>query len=77
MDEDVPSDNTCLPLYTKTKRFKQDEYSKIDHNIPAVKDPNLRSCKSKTKHISRFLKKSSNCDYNKVNGNAFYLKFIL
>lgn len=67
MDEDIQSDNTCLPLYTKTKRFRQDEYSKIDHNA-AVKDTNLKSCKNKNKrYISTFLKKSSNCDYSKVN----------
>lgn len=75
MNEDIQSESTCLSFYTKFKRFKQDEYSKVDHNAPAVKSTKLKSCKNTNKrYIStcRCLKKSSDCNY-KVNRNAFYI----
>lgn len=73
MDEDIQSNNACLPLCTKAKRFKQDEYSKVS---PAVKNMKLKSCKNRNKrYIStyRYLKKSSNSNYKEVNRNVFYI----
>lgn len=76
MDEDIQSDNACLPLCTKAKRFKQDEYSKVGNVSPAVKNMKLKSCKNRNKrYIStyRYLEKSSNNNYNEVNRNVFYI----
>ncbi|XP_077263279.1 FYVE, RhoGEF and PH domain-containing protein 3 isoform X2 [Temnothorax americanus] len=70
MDEDVQSDNTCLPRCTKAKRFKQDEYSKVGQVASAVKNTKLKSCKNgRNKRYTsayRCLKKSSNCNYNEI-----------
>ncbi|KAL0103088.1 hypothetical protein PUN28_017433 [Cardiocondyla obscurior] len=41
--EDTQKDNICLPLYIKTKRFKQDEYSKVGHSSSTVKSAKLKS----------------------------------
>lgn len=73
MDEDIQSNNTCLPLCTKTKRFKQDEYFKDHipgHIVPKAKNTKLKY-KNRNKNVStyRCLKKSSNDTYNEVNRN--------
>ncbi|XP_011858472.1 PREDICTED: uncharacterized protein LOC105556030 [Vollenhovia emeryi] len=69
MDEDVQSSNTCLPLFTRAKRFKQDEYSKDGYIAPAVKSTKLKSCRKRNERYTpthRCFKKSSNCNYNET-----------
>lgn len=69
MDEDIEDGNACLPLFSKAKRFKQDEYSKVDHIAPEIKDTKLKSCKNRNKRYMsacRYLKESNNYNYNEV-----------
>jgi len=74
IDEDIQSNNTCLSLFTKTKRFKQDD-SKTGPTASQVKNTKLKSCVCKNRNkrnikTYRCLKNSSNYE---VSRNVSYM----